>query len=157
MQKLLSTNFSEEVLNLKPKLPEVTCEFYITDSREKMSFFEWIRFYENSFAEPEENEWLSDNDRLRYQYLLLPNEVRQAGHLRLFGNHWKHYATRKSLYLAGLAFFKPESGILTVVYKEAKLIKHKYTFKSETDSEIIVNLLSYFMIIKKNFFFFFII
>ena len=125
MQKLLSTNFSEEVLNLKPKLPEVTCEFYITDSREKMSFFEWIRFYENSFAEPEENEWLSDNDRLRYQYLLLPNEVRQAGHLRLFGNHWKHYATRKSLYLAGLAFFKPESGILTVVYKEAKLIKQR--------------------------------
>tara|TARA_A100001388_G_scaffold267205_1_gene241107 strand:- start:22 stop:462 length:441 start_codon:yes stop_codon:yes gene_type:complete len=125
MQKLLSTNFSEEVLNLKPKLPEVTCEFYITDSREKMSFFEWIRFYENSFAEPEENEWLSDNDRLRYSYLLLPNEVRQAGHLRLFGNHWKHYATRKSLYLAGLAFFKPESGILTVVYKEAKLIKQR--------------------------------
>ena len=125
MQKLLSTNFSEEVLNLKPKLPEVTCEFYITDSREKMSFFEWIRFYENSFAEPEENEWLSDNDRLRYSYLLLPSEVRQAGHLRLFGNHWKHYATRKSLYLAGLAFFKPESGILTVVYKEAKLIKQR--------------------------------
>ena len=125
MQKLLSTNFSEEVLNLKPKLPDVTCEFYITDSREKMSFFEWIRFYENSFAEPEENEWLSDNDKLRYQYLLLPNEVRQAGHLRLFGNHWKHYATRKSLYLAGLAFFKPESGILTVVYKEAKLIKQR--------------------------------
>ena len=125
MQKLLSTNFSEEVLNLKPKLPEVTCEFYITDSREKMSFFEWICFYENSFAEPEENEWLSDNDRLRYSYLLLPNEVRQAGHLRLFGNHWKHYATRKSLYLAGLAFFKPESGILTVVYKEAKLIKQR--------------------------------
>ena len=125
MQKLLSTNFSEEVLNLKPKLPEVTCEFYITDSREKMSFFEWIRFYENSFAEPEENEWLSDNDRLRYSYLLLPNEVRQAGHLRLFGNHWKHYATRKSLYLVGLAFFKPESGILTVVYKEAKLIKQR--------------------------------
>ena len=125
MQKLLSTNFSEELLNLKPKLPEVTCEFYITDSREKMSFFEWIRFYENSFAEPEENEWLSDNDRLRYSYLLLPNEVRQAGHLRLFGNHWKHYATRKSLYLAGLAFFKPESGILTVVYKEAKLIKQR--------------------------------
>ena len=125
MQKLLSTNFSEEVLNLKPKLPEVTCEFYITDSREKMSFFEWIRFYENSFAEPEENEWLSDNDRLRYQYLLLPNEVRQAGHLRLFGNHWKHYATRKSLYLAGLAFFKPESGLLTVIYKEAKLIKNR--------------------------------
>ena len=125
MQKLLSTNFSEEVLNLKPKLPEVTCEFYITDSREKMSFFEWIRFYENSFAEPEENEWLSDNDRLRYSYLLLPNEVRQAGHLRLFGNHWKHYATRKSLYLAGLAFFKTESGILTVVYKEAKLIKQR--------------------------------
>ena len=125
MQKLLSTNFSEEVLNLKPKLPEVTCEFYITDSREKMSFFEWIRFYENSFAEPEENEWLSDNDRLRYSYLLLPNEVRQAGHLRLFGNHWKHYATRKSLYLAGLSFFKPESGILTVVYKEAKLIKQR--------------------------------
>ena len=125
MQKLLSTNFSEEVLNLKPKLPEVTCEFYITDSREKMSFFEWIRFYENSFAEPEENEWLSENDRLRYSYLLLPNEVRQAGLLRLFGNHWKHYATRKSLYLAGLAFFKPESGILTVVYKEAKLIKQR--------------------------------
>ena len=125
MQKLLSTNFSEEVLNLKPKLPEVTCEFYITDSREKMSFFEWIRFYENSFAEPEENEWLTDNDKLRYSYLLLPNEVRQAGHLRLFGNHWKHYATRKSLYLAGLAFFKPESGLLTVVYKEAKLIKKR--------------------------------
>ena len=125
MQKLLSTNFSEEVLNLKPKLPEVTCEFYIIDSREKMSFFEWIRFYENSFAEPEENEWLTDNDKLRYSYLLLPNEVRQAGHLRLFGNHWKHYATRKSLYLAGLAFFKPESGILTVVYKEAKLIKQR--------------------------------
>jgi len=125
MQKLLSTNFSEEVLNLKPKLPEVTCEFYITDSREKMSFFEWIRFYENSFAEPEENEWLTDNDKLRYSYLLLPNEVRQAGHLRLFGNHWKHYATRKSLYLAGLAFFKPESGILTVVYKEAKLVKKR--------------------------------
>ena len=57
--------------------------------------------------------------------MFLPNEVRQAGHLRLFGNHWKHYATRKSLYLAGLAFFKPESGILTVVYKEAKLIKQR--------------------------------
>ena len=99
MQKLLSTNFSEEVLNLKPKLPEVTCEFYITDSREKMSFFEWIRFYENSFAEPEENEWLTDNDKLRYSYLLLPNEVRRAGHVRLFGNHWYYYATRKSLYL----------------------------------------------------------
>ena len=145
MQKLLSTNFSEEVLNLKPKLPEVTCEFYITDSREKMSFFEWIRFYENSFAEPEENEWLSDNDRLRYSYLLLPNEVRQAGHLRLFGNHWKHYATRKSLYLAGLAFFKPESGILTVVYKEAKLIK-----KREEKQAIRVNQFLY-QIAKGNF------
>ena len=125
MQKLLSTNFSEEVLNLKPKLPEVTCEFYITDSREKMSFFEWIRFYENSFAEPEENEWLNETDKLRYDFLHLPAQVRQAGHKRLFGNSWKYYATRQSLYLAGLAFFKPEAGLLTVVYKEAKLVKRR--------------------------------
>ena len=62
---------------------------------------------------------------IRYQYLLLPNEVRRAGHVRLFGDHWKHYATRKSLYLAGLAFFKPEAGLLTVVYKEAKLVKRR--------------------------------
>ena len=125
MQKLLSTNFSEEVLNLKPKLPEVTCEFYLTDSRDKRSFFDWAIFYQRAFAEPEDNEWLTNNDKLRASYLLLPNEVRRAGHVRLFGNHWKHYATRKSLYLAGLAFFKPESGLLTVVYKEAKLIKKR--------------------------------
>ena len=51
MQKLLSTNFSEEVLNLKPKLPEVTCEFYLTDSRDKRSFFDWVLFYQNAFAD----------------------------------------------------------------------------------------------------------
>ena len=125
MQKLLSTNFSEEVLNLKPKLPECACDYYITDSSSRRSFFEWIHFYEDAVARPEENEWLNETDKLRYSYLLLPNEVRRAGHVRLFGNHWKHYATRKSLYLAGLAFFKPESGILTVVYKESKLVKRR--------------------------------
>ena len=125
MQKLLSTNFSEEVLNLKPKLPECACEYYITDSTSRRSFFEWIHFYEDAVARPEENEWLNETDKLRYDFLHLPAQVRQAGHKRLFGNSWKYYATRQSLYLAGLAFFKPESGLLTVVYKEAKLIKKR--------------------------------
>ena len=40
MQKLLTTNFSEEVLNLKPKLPECACDYYITDSNSRRSFFE---------------------------------------------------------------------------------------------------------------------
>ena len=31
----------------------------------------------------------------------------------------------KVLYLAGLAFFKPKSGLLTVVYKEAKFLKNE--------------------------------
>ena len=125
MQKLLSTNFSEEVLNLKPKLPECACEYYITDSSSRRSFFEWIHFYEDAVARPEENEWLNETDKLRYDFLHLPAQVRQAGHKRLFGNSWKYYATRQSLYLAGLAFFKPEAGLLTVVYKEAKLVKRR--------------------------------
>ena len=104
-------------------------------------FYRWkFRFYENSFAEPEENEWLSDNDRLRYQYLLLPNEVRQAGHLRLFGNHWKHYATRKSLYLAGLAFFKPESALLTVIYREAELRKSRQNQQELKQKQFLYNI-----------------
>ena len=125
MQKLLSTNFSEEVLSLKPKLPEVTCEYYLTDQSSRQPFYSWIIHYEDVFSRPEEYEWVNDTDKLRYDFLLLPLVVRQAGNLRIFGNSWKYYATRKSLYVAGLAFFKPESTMLSVIYKEAKLRKNR--------------------------------
>ena len=140
MQKLLTTNFSEEVLNLKPKLPECTCEYYITDASSKISFFEWLRFYEDVVARPEDYEWVNETDKLRYDFLQLPAEVRQAGHKRLFGNSWKYYATRQSLYLAGLAFFKPASALLTVIYREAELRKSRETQQQLKQKQFLYNI-----------------
>ena len=140
MQKLLTTNFSEEVLNLKPKLPECACDYYITDSSSRRSFFEWIHFYEDAVARPEENEWLNETDKLRYDFLHLPAQVRQAGHKRLFGNSWKYYATRQSLYLAGLAFFKPESALLTVIYREAELRKSRQNQQELKQKQFLYNI-----------------
>ena len=117
MTNLFETVYSEDVFNLKPNLPEVgvTCEYYLTDYSTRKSFFYW----HDEFKELEKinSHIFTDQDQTRLKFLNLPCDIRQAIHQRIFGTHWQYRGTKKSLYIAGISCFKPNSIILNSVYR----------------------------------------
>ena len=125
MTNLFETVYSEDVFNLKPNLPEVgvTCEYYLTDYSTRKSFFYWHDEFKelekiNSFT-------FTDQDKIRLKFLNLPCDIRQEIHQRIFGSHWQYRGTKKSLYVAGLACFKPAAIIINSIYSQAKYLKDK--------------------------------
>ena len=124
MAKVFETVYSEDVFNLKPKLPAVgvTAEYYLTDYSTRKSFFYWLSEFEELVKIDVS---FTDQDKLRYWFLKLPCEVRQEISKRIFGTHWEYWGTKKSLYIAGLACFKPEAVILNSVYSQAEYLKDK--------------------------------
>ena len=126
MKKLFETRYAKEVFEMKPNLPKagITCEHYITDYNTKKSFYYWL----GEFNELKEaGHVFNGSDNLRIQFLNLPAEVRQCIHERIFGVGWKYVGTKKSIYLAAVATFKPKSILISSVYSTA-------AYNAESDS-----------------------
>ena len=133
MVKLFETRFPADVFNLKPCLPPegIFADHYITDEEYRKPFYSWIR----EFEELEKcNTKFSEYDQLRIKFLNLPSEVREAVSQRMFDFRWKLYGTKKSIFLAGIACFKPKSKLLSSVYSIAVLnaeSNEKYQLKEK--------------------------
>ena len=120
MAKLIETRFSPDVFNLKPCLPPqgIFADHYITDEHYRKSLYDW----EREFNELEKcNSKFTEPDQLRIRFLRLPSEVREAIHERIFDCRWKWFGTKRSIFLAGIACFKPKSKLLSSVYSIAVL------------------------------------
>ena len=134
MNKLFETRYGKEIFEMNPNLPKaaVTCEHYITDYNTKKSFYYWL----GEFNELKEaGHVFNGADELRIQFLNLPAEVRQCIHERIFGVGWTYQGTKKSLYLAAVASFKPKSILLSSVYSTAVYNNESettYKFKEQT-------------------------
>ena len=118
MTILFENRFPKEVLEMKPNLPPagITCEHYVTDRVFKKTFYNW----EKEFQELEKiGNVFSVNDLLRKRFIDLPSEVRQEISCRIFGTPFRYYGTKKSIYLAATACFKPSSYHLKSVYSQA--------------------------------------
>ena len=133
MTILFENRLPKEVLEMKPNLPPagITCEHYITDRVFKKTFYNW----EKEFQELEKiGNVFSVNDLLRKRFIDLPSEVRQEISCRIFGTPFRYYGTKKSIYLAATACFKPSSYHLKSVYSQAAYnheseenYKHRHT------------------------------
>ena len=140
MKNLFETVYSEDVFNLKPNLPEVgvTCEYYLTDYSTRKSFFYWHDEFKelekiNSFT-------FTDQDKIRLKFLNLPCDIRQEIHQRIFGSHWQYRGTKKSLYVAGLACFKPDAIIINSIYSQATYLKDKSDNNQRRQKDFIENI-----------------
>ena len=61
----------------------------------------------------------SEKDLLKARFIYLPSDVRQEISCRIFGTPFRYYGTKKSIYLAAIACFKPNSFHLKSVYSQA--------------------------------------
>ena len=118
MTILFENRLPKEVLEMKPILPKagVTCEHYVTDRVYKKTFYNW----EKEFQELEKTGHVfSEKDLLKARFINLPSDVRQEISCRIFGTPFRYYGTKKSIYLAAIACFKPNSFHLSCVYSQA--------------------------------------
>ena len=133
MNNLFETRYAKEIFEMKPCLPKagVTCEYYLKDYATKKSFYYW----EGEYKELESaGHVFSNADKGRIKFLKLPYEVRQCIHKRIFGVGWEYVGTKKSLFLAYAACYKPQHILLSSVYSQAEYDKESeqnYKYKEQ--------------------------
>ena len=82
----------------------------------------------------------TEQDQTRLKFLNLPCDIRQEIHQRIFGSHWQYMGTKKSLYVAGLACFKPDAIIINSIYSQATYLKDKSDNNQRRQKDFIENI-----------------